>query len=479
MSDQLKEKTSSALFWSFIDKGGQQVIQLVFMIILARLLDPKEFGLVAVLTVFTVIATLLQDSGFSAALIRKADIDEEDYSSVFYFNILIGIVAYFILFVCAPFIADFYDAPILTGLSRFIFLSFLFSAFSIIQNVKLIREMDFRTNAKITFIAGIISGALAVWMAFSGYGAWSLAAQLVLQSFIRSLFLWFFVKWYPKARFAASRLKPMMAYSINLLIMSLLNQLAGSIYPIVIGKYFSMSQVGYYGQAYKLSYIPQSIVATSLQGVAYPVLSKVEDTERKKRIFRKIIRVSSFVSFPVMILLAIAAEPIISIVLSDKWLESVPILQILAVGAIVFPLYSVINSLVLSFGKSQLSLKVEVFRNILSICFILASVKYGILAMVAGLSLSRIIAFIVSFYTIKNDIAYRFMEMLKDIMPYFVISVCTFIPLYFLKMYIGNYYVLLSIQITAGFGLYMLIVKTLGSKVLQECIEFFKKKKIS
>ncbi|NDW18398.1 lipopolysaccharide biosynthesis protein [Dysgonomonas sp. 216] len=478
MSDSLKEKTGSALFWNFIDKGGQQVIQLGFMCVLARLLLPDEFGLVGLLAVFTAVATLLQDSGFSSALIRKKDIDEVDYASVFYFNIAISITVYIVLFLCAPFIADYYEIPLLAPLARIIFISFVLNAFAIIQNVILIREIDFRTNTRITFIAGIISGAIAVLMAFKGYGVWSLAVQLVAQTFIRTLLLWMFVRWYPKEGFSFARLKEMTGYSMNLLVTALLNQVVANIYPLIIGKTDLMDKVGFYTQANKLTSILQSIIGNSIQGVAYPVLSKLEERERVKRVFRKIIRISSFIAFPAIILLAIGAEPIVLIILSEKWLPSVPILQILAIGASVYPLYHVTNSLAQSLGHSKLMLKVEGFRNILSIAILLVSVNYGIYAMVAGISTASIVAFVVNIYATGRKISYSLTEAIKDIVPYLFIACCIFSPLYFLNRIVDNIYLLLAIQVVVGMGGYLLIVKLLGSRVLADCIEFIKNKKL-
>ena len=477
MSDSLKEKTGTALFWNFIDKGGQQVIQFIFVFVLARLLEPEEFGLVAILSIFSVIAYILQDSGFSSALIRKKDVDEADYSSVFYFNLIISASIYLILFFCAPFIADFYNMPILAPLSRVLFLTFFFFSLGIIQNVHLVRAMDFRTGVRITFISGLASGCIAIWMAWSGYGVWSLVAQQVLQALFRSITLWLFVRWHPKTRMMMSKLKSMMSYSINILASAILNQIAGNIYPTVIGKNFSMSQVGYYGQASKLTTILQSIIGASLQGVAYPVLSKIDEDERLKRALRKIIRISSFICFPIITLLAVGAKPIVIIVLSDKFIASVPIVQLLAIGAAVYPLYCVIHAYIQSIGESRMLLKLEAFRSILSIGSIIITMQFGILAMVLGLSTANIIVFVTSVYISGKRLSYTLTEAFKDIIPYVSISVLVFFPLYFLNRIIGNDYILLGLQTVIGLGLYLLIVKILGSKVLEDCVEFFKSKK--
>ncbi len=238
MTDSLKKKTGIALFWSFIDKGGQQVIQFVFVYILARLVAKEEFGLVGILAIFTVIANILQESGFSAALIRKKNVSEEEYSSVFYFNISIGLFVYILLFFSAPLISWYFDKPALTDLSRFIFLSFLFNAFGIIQNVHLVKSMNFKSNTRITLIAGCISGVVAITMAYNGWGVWSLAAQQVMQSFLRSLFLWLMVKWRPSKGAAFIHIKEMSSFSIKLLFTSLMGQICGNIIPFIIGKKF-------------------------------------------------------------------------------------------------------------------------------------------------------------------------------------------------------------------------------------------------
>lgn len=479
MSDSLKEKTGSALFWNFIDKGGQQIIQFGFMYVLLRLLSPEEFGQVGVLAIFTAIANLLQESGFSSALIRKTEADEKDYSSIFYFNVSIGIFIYILLFFFAPVIANYYETPILTNVSRVLFLSFLFNSFGIIQNVHLIKKMDFKSNARITFIAGLASGIVSIAMAFQGLGVWSLAIQPVLQALIRSLLLWYYVQWYPKAGFVFQRIKAMFSYSVKLLLTSLFNQIAGNIYSIVIGKHFSLSQVGYYTQANKLNYIPQAIISTSVQGVAYPLLTKVEENIRKKKIFRKIVRITAFIAFPVSLLIITSAHPFIILAFSDKWAAAIPLLQVLAIGASVYPLYSLISSLLQSVGKSGLLLKIEIARNILSLASIFISINYGVIGLVWGVSIVSVIAFGWGFYFSGKCIEYNLKEVAKDICPYLVIAIASFLPIYFIVSNIDSLLIKLLVQIIVSSTIYLLIVKWMGSKVLEDCIDFLKNKTLN
>ncbi|MDH6309840.1 teichuronic acid exporter [Dysgonomonas sp. PFB1-18] len=476
MADSLKRKTGLALFWSFVDKGGQQVIQFVFVYILARLVIKEEFGLVTVLAIFTAIANILQESGFSSALIRKKEVQPQEYSSVFYFNISVSLGLYILFFFCAPLISSFYGKPVLTDLSRFIFLAFVFNSFGIIQNVHLIKSLNFKINTRITLLAGIISGLIAIALAYNGFGVWSLAAQQVMQSFIRSLLLWIFVKWRPVAGASFIHIKEMSSFSLKLLLTSLLNQICANIFPLIIGKKFSFAQVAAYGQGVKLSSIPQSVISDGIKSVAYPLLSNIgEDNQRGKRIYRKIIRITAFISFPVALSFITLAKPIVSIYLPPEWSDVIPILQILAIGGAFYPLYGLVGSLLQYKGRSGLLLKIEIFRNILLLLSILLTFRYGVLGLVGGISLVNVVSFFTGIYFSGKTIAYTLKEALMDITPYMGIAIVSFLPFLFLyKIGIENIYLLLLIPLIAGSCLYLLIVKILGSVIIQETIDFIK-----
>lgn len=474
MAEPLKKTTGKALFWSFTDKGGQQVIQLVFGYILARLLSQDEFGLVAVLAVFTAVANILQESGFSSALIRKKDPEAEDFASVFYFNISISILIYIVLFLCAPLIADFYDKPLLTNLSRVIFLAFVFNAFGIIQNVNLMRKMDYKTNTRITLIAFLISGIIAISMAYCGFGVWSLVIQLVSQSFFRSLLLWIFVRWKPSAKFSAPHFKSMAPYSVKLLLSGVLNQVCGNIYAIILGK-SSMGLAGTFSQANKLNGIPQSVISDGIKSVAFPVLTKIDEEERLKRAFRKIVRITAFICFPTGLLLIVLAKPIVVILLSAKWIDVVPILQILAVGGAFYPLLSLTTSLLQKVGKTGLIFKIELARNILSLLLLIVTIQYGVHGLAAGISATIVISFVGAMYVAGREVLYSMKELFRDVMPYLGIAIIAFIPVFFIgKLGIDNIYISGAIGLVVGCGLYLIIVKLLGSAIIKDAIEFIK-----
>lgn len=475
MAKTLKDQTVSALFWNFMDKGGQQIFQFAFIFVLARLLSPDEFGLIAVLTIFITVANILQESGFSSALIRKADVDETDYASIFYFNVFISIIIYILFFLFAPVIATFYNKPELQDLSRFLFLAFFFNALGVVQNVHLVREMNFRINTQVSLIAVLISGVVAIAMAYQGYGVWSLAVQQVVQAFLRSLLLWVFVRWYPKVPFSIKRIRSMFSYSSKLLLNSLFNQIIANIYPLVIGKRFSFSDVGFYSQARKLNEIPQSVIASTLQGVSFPLLNNFTDIKRKKRAFRKIVRVVSFICFPISIFTIVAAEPIVLIILQEKFRSVIPLLRILVIGGSVVPLFYLLSSLLQSLGKSGLLLSIEFIRNILSVLVILITVSFGVSAVVMGATFVFIISFIIGYYIAGKSIGYSIIEVFKDIYPYIVIAAISYLPVYFLSYILNSMILLVIFQSLIGTVVYLGLLKILGSKVMDDFIKIVRR----
>lgn len=475
MSSSLKQRTGFAIFWSFVDKGGQQLIQLIFSVVLARILLTSEIGTFALLAIFIAVANILQESGFSAALIRKKEPQKEDFSSVFYFNVGVSFIIYFILFFTAPLISWFYENPVLTDLSRVVFLSFLFNAFGIIQNVVLIRNMDFKTNTKITLISGTLAGVVAVVAALNGYGIWSLVLQLVMQTLLRNVFLWIFIKWRPKAGFSFKHLKSMIPYSSKLLATSVMNQICGNLYANIIGKFFNTHQAGVYSQANKLSIIPQSVISDGIRSAAFPALAKTEgDVAYTKRAYRKVVRILAFVSFPIAALIVVVAKPVILLVFTEKWADSIPILQILALGAAFYPLYSSVSTLLQVTGKTDLIFKMEGTRNILALSLIFITIKFGVIGLVLGISFVGAVAFFGGMIFGGRTIEYKVLEIIKDTMPFLLIAFISIFPFWFLEsLGVENLFALLLIPILGIFA-YLGILKLLGSVILDDSIAFFR-----
>lgn len=476
MDNSLKKKTGIALFWSFLDKGGQQLIQVLILYVMARLVDKSEFGAVAVLAIFSVIANLIQDSGFSSALIRKKEVTQTEYSSVFYFNISISIFIYIILFFSAPLISHIYENDSLTDLSRFIFLAFVFNAFGAVQYVHLVRNMDFRKNTIINVISGVIAGAVAIAIAMQGFGAWSLAVQLVLQMFIRVCLLWFTIRWLPGPEFSKSSLKSMAPYSVKLAATGILNQICENIHSNIIGKVFSLGQAGLYSQGKKFNTISQSIISDGIKSAAFPMLSKVnDDKERQKRAFRKVVTITAFISFPATMLLIILSNTIIDFILSEEWTAAIPLLQIVAIGAIFYPIRTLLSPLLQALGKSGLILKLDFTRNILILLSIPLSIHWGITGLLWGIGIANILFFTIEMKIACKHIDYSVKEIITDIAPYLLIAGVSFLPTLFLEGRIDlHMYIISAIQAIIGGCLYLLLVKLSGSVIIKECEELFK-----
>lgn len=477
MSDSLKQKTGIALFWSLIDKGGFQVIQLLVLFFLTRELTKDEFGTIAVLGIFTAIATILQDSGFTIGLIRKKEVSQTEYSSVFYFNIVVSVSIYLLFFVSAPLIGLFYDNPELTNLSRFVFLTFLINSFGIVQNIHLIRQMNFKTNAIISLSASIISGIVAILMAYSGYGVWALAVQMVLQFATRNLLLWIFIRWIPSLSFSYTHLRDLLPFSAKLTITGIINQLGSNIQPTIIGKFFTLGQAGLYSQGIKFNLITQVIIGDSIKASILPIFTHInDDPERRTRAFRKAVRLSSFIGFPVTLLLIILAKPIVLTILTDEFIEAIPILQIAALGAIFFCINTMNTPILQALGRSGDILKFDIARNIIIISAMFIAIRYGVLALVATMGLVNIIFFIIQLTYVGTLINYSFRQIIADIAPYLGIAIGAFIPAVLLGYFCHdmNLYILAVIQTALSGILYLAISKLSGSAVLDDCINLVK-----
>ncbi|NDV69141.1 lipopolysaccharide biosynthesis protein [Dysgonomonas sp. 25] len=478
MTDNLKHKTGIAFFWSLIDKGGQQFIQLLIMFVMARLVEPDEMGTVAVLSIFSAIASIMQESGFSSVLIRRKEAIPSEQSSVFYFNISVSLLIYLIFFFSAPLLGWFYEKPVLTNLSRFVFLAFVFNAFGIIQNINLVRTLNFKTNTRITLIAGIISGIVAIILACFGLKVWAIASQIVVLSFVRNVLLWVFVRWKPIPQFRLSDLRGMYSYSAKLMATNILNQICGNIYPTIISKLFGFSQAGYYSQAKKFNDIPQVVISDGIKNVALPMLSQVnEDHERRKRAFRKIMRITGFISFPVTMILILLAEPIIIFALSDKWVGVIPLLQILAAGAVLYPLHTMTSPLLQALGKSQMILTLAACQNFGILASILLSVHWGVEGLIWGLSAVNMLFYSIELIVVGRKIGYTAKELFVDIIPFLGIAFIAFAPTALIPYLLPDIHIYLAgiLQLLAGGILYLLIIKLSGAVILQEAIDFAKR----
>ena len=329
MAEQtLREKTAKGLFWGGISNGIQQVLALGFGIFLSRILSPGDYGMVGLLAIFTGFANTLQESGFSAALTNRQDIKHEDYNSVFWFNVTMGVVMYVILFFCAPLIADFFGQPDLIWVSRIVFLSFLFGCFGTAQAAFLFKNLKVKERAKIDIFSLLISNTASLIMALNGMAYWGIAIQSALYIALGTLFRWYYSPWRPTFSFTFRPLKEMFPFSGKLLLTNLFSQISLNVFSILLGKFYTVQQVGYYSQAYKWMTMGGGLINGTITGVAQPVFAQIiAEKERQVQVFRKMVRFISFVAFPLMFGLALIAKELILITVTDKWEPCVPILR--------------------------------------------------------------------------------------------------------------------------------------------------------
>ena len=478
MSDGLKSKTIHALFWSFFEGIGQQGIQFVISIILARLLLPEEFGLIAMLAIFMAIAQSFLDSGFGRALIQKQDATHIDECSIFYFNILVGFLAAGLLCLTAPWIANFYNQPMLVPLTCALSLNLIINAFGLVQTTLLTKQIDFKTQLKVSVIAVVISGTIGVTMAFNGFGVWSLVAQSLGSNLFRTILLWFFTNWRPSLAFSLDSLRGMFTFGSRLLASGLLDTVFRNIYLVVIGKLFSPADLGFYSRAERFQQLPVANISGMVSRVMFPVFSSVQDDKpRLKRGVRKALTMLVMINFPMMVGLAIVAKPMVLLLLTEKWVPCVPYLQLLCVVGMLYPLHLINLNVLIAQGRSDLFFRLEVLKKFLVVIAIAVTYRWGIIAMIYGQIATSCLAYFLNAYYTGKMLDYPITEQIQDLIPSLALAGIMGLGVYSLK-YISmvNQLALLSAQIMTGIVLYAGICYIFRISSFMEAIEMIKSK---
>jgi teichuronic acid exporter len=466
----IKEKTVKGLFWSFIDNFSSQGITFIVGIILARLLEPKDFGLIGMITIFIAISQSFIDSGFSQALIRKNDCKQEDYSTAFYYNIIVGFIFYFILFFSAGAISSFFNEPQLLLLVRVIGINLLINSAGLIQRTTLTKKINFKLQTKISIISSVLSGSVGITMAFMGWGVWSLVWKTISQNIFTILLLWFWNNWIPTFSFSIKSFKEMFGFGSKLLLSGLIDTIYKNGYYFVIGKFFSANELGYYTRADQFSQLPSSNLTGVIQRVSYPVLSTIQnDPKRLKKAYQKLIKSTMFITFILMIGLAAIAKPLILTLIGEKWLPSVVYLQLLCFSGILYPLHALNLNILNVKGRSDLFLKLEIIKKILAVPIIIIGIFLGVREMIIGMILISFIAYFLNSFWSGKLVNYPVKEQIKDILPMFFLAifmgVIISIPAYFLSL--KSVYILL-IQISLGALIIISISKLLKIEAYME-----------
>lgn len=475
MASELKKKTVKGLVWNTIQNFTNHGVEFLLMLFMARLLGPKEYGLIGLTTIFIAVSSVFVNSGFSSALIRKKNCTNDDYSTVFIFNLIISVVCYLILFIIAPYVGDFYNEPVLSPVLRVLGLMLITQAFCAVQNTILTKNIDFKKKTKITVSKNIISGLIGLLCAFLGFGVWALVVQSLTASVLMSIMLWSTTEWYPNMNFSRKSFKELFDYGSKLLISSLINTTYGQIYPIVIGKFFSAATLGNFSRARHWADFGSKNLTGILQGVTFPVLAKVQDDDKRlENIYRRMIRTSCFVIFPIMIGMSAVSKPLTLVMIGQKWEFSAYLLQIICFAMMWYPVHALNLNLLQVKGRSDLFLKLEIAKKIMGICILCISVPMGIIAMCYFRILSSFLALIINTYYTGKLINVGFLKQMRDIAPTFMLSMIMWVIVLFTIHYIPNIYIQLSVGIITGATFYLAGSYYLKYPELKEVLVMYK-----
>lgn len=476
MPSSLKSRAIRGLLWSGLDGISQQALVLGIGIILARLLDPADFGLIGMLAIFMAVARNVLDSGFGQALIQKKDATEVDTCSVFYFSIVVGVIATGLLYLVAPAIADFYGQPALTVLTRVMALNIIINSFALVPTTLLSRHIDFKTQTKISLVATSASGAVGVTLAFLGFGVWSLVIQQITVNGLKTILVWCLSTWRPSLRFSLKALRTMFTFGSRLLASGLLNTIFDNLYIVVIGRLFSPSQLGFYSRARTMQQMPTATFSEMVTRVIFPVFSAVQDDATKlKRGLQKIVGGVVAIHFPIMVGLAVVARPLVKVLLTEKWLPSVPYLQLLCLAGLLFPLHVVNLDILKAKGRSDLFFRLEIIKKILVVVAIVVTYRWGILGLIAGQIVVSVLAYYLNTYYVGKLIEYPISEQIRDLLPYLAIAgvmgaavhAVGFLPL-------PGEMITLLCQIAAGVLIYPTLCMISGLSVFSELLEMIR-----
>ena len=463
--------------WSGIDRFSTQGIQFVFSILIARLLLPEDYGVVAMLNIFLAISQTFIDSGFGTALIRKPNRTETDFSTVFYFNIVVGLFFYALLWVASPYIAAFYNIPLLEDITKVVALNLVFSSLSGVQSARLSIAIDFKTKAKISVITILFSGGVGLWMAYRGYGVWALVVQGLFSSFLRTILLYVFVRWRPGRTFSWESFREMFSFGSKLLASGLLDTAYNNVYTLVVGKVFSSYTLGVYSRADGLAQYPSSNITTVLQGVTFPVLSSIQnEPERMAKAYKSFLRLSAFIVFPLMVGLAAVSDPFIRLVLTDKWEGAIYLLQIVCFSMMWYPIHAINLNLLQVKGRSDFFLKLEIIKKMQGVIILCATIPLGIVAMCYGRIIGSLLSLVYNTYYTKKLIGYGYVAQMKDLLHILLHSLIMGVLVWLTVQAFDSLWWQLTVGILAGAVYYLGGAKLMRFEEFDELVTLVRKK---
>lgn len=475
--ESLKNKTKYGLIWSSVERFGTQGIQFLFGVILARLLSPVEYGIIVMPMVFLALAQCFIDSGFSSALIRKQDINEEDYSTTFIFSIIVGSLCYIFLFLASPWIADFYGTPILSNILKVTALTVLINAMCVVQQTILTKKIDFKTQTYISITGAILSGIVGLWMAYKGFGVWSLVAQQVGSAAIRTILFLILVKWKVSFKWSQDSFLYLWGFGSKLLGVGIIETTYNNIQPIVIGKFYTPQHLGNFTRGQQFADLLSVNMTGVLQRVTFPVLSKIQDDdERLKRNYRQILRLSAYCIFPCMIGLSAIADSLIICLLGEKWRGSILFLQLICFAKMLYPIHAINLNLLEVKGRSDLFFKLELVKKAIITVVLVITIPFGITSMVAGTIFTSLCCLVVNTYYTGKMISCGLTVQVKDLMPSFVLSIVMFVIIRIMHLFLSNSLLHLLLSVIIGVIFYAGVSYILKLQEFRYLLDLVKKK---
>lgn len=455
-----KNTVISSLIWKFLERGGVQGVQFVLSIILARLVSPEDYGVIALILVFIQIATVFIQSGFNTSLIQKKESDDTDFSSIFYLSLFVALICYVVLFFAAPFIAKFYNQEILTPVIRVISFTLFFGAVNSVQNAYVSKTMQFKRFFYSSMGAVIGSGIVGVIIAYMGYGVWALVAQQLIRDVLICIILWFTVKWRPKLLFSFTRVKSLFSFGWKLLCSGILDTIFRNIYNLIVGRIYNSEILGVFNRGHQFPQVIATNLDGSIQSVMLPAISNKNDNiEEVKRMTRRSISMSAYLLMPCMFGMAAVAESLVKLLLTDKWLPCVPFLQLACFSYAIYPIHTANLTGINALGRSDIFLKLEIIKKTITVINILVTLPFGIYAMAIGQVVAAVISSFINAFPNKKLMNYSYFEQLKDLLPSFIVSIFMAVCVWSLKFISLPSSILLLLQISLGFILYIIFSK--------------------
>lgn len=475
--DNLKSRTKKGLYWSAASNIANKGLQFVFGIILARLLLPNDYGIIGILTIFITIIQLFVDSGFSNAIITKQDRSQTDLTTAFYFNVFVGIVGYFILFISSPYIASFYEMPILSPILKVIGLGVIINSLNIVQVAQFAIHLDFKTPAKISIGCQLVTGIIGITLAYRGFGVWSLVVQQVAGGMMNLILNWLCVRWKPTFEFSFKSLNMLWNYGSKVLGSALISTTYDNIQPLIIGKFFSSSELGLFTRAQGFATLPSSNLSGILANVTFPLLSKInDDLERLATVYRRLLRVSAYIVFPAMIGLAVLSAPLVQFLLPERWYGCIPLLQIICFSLIWQPISLVNLNLLNAARRPDVVLKLEFIKKPLGLLLLFSSIPFGIMVMCYANLFICVFAVIVNTIMTSHTLKVSFWNQMKDIAPILFHALMMGAVVYAATFWIESNLLQLLVGTLTGICYYLLASKMFMQELLQDLLYLIKRK---